>query len=67
MLDNNVMDWQDSIENDGEAFILLDEPPLSVKMPPWAIRIMPSLPWKKPHKDFDEFWQEEILQELPEL
>lgn len=25
MLDNNVMDWQDSIENDGEAFILLDE------------------------------------------
>lgn len=26
------------------AFVLLEEPPLSVKMPPWAIRIMPSLP-----------------------
>ncbi|MBO5543495.1 MAG: hypothetical protein J5949_02555 [Oscillospiraceae bacterium] len=49
------------------AFILLEEPPLSVKIPPWAIRIQPSLPWKKPHENFDEFWQEEILQELPEL
>ena len=49
------------------AFILLEEPPLSVKMPPWAIRIMPALPWKKPHDSFDEFWKEEILQELPEL
>ena len=49
------------------AFILLEEPPLSVKMPPWAIRIMPALPWKKPHESFDEFWKEEILQELPEL
>lgn len=27
------------------AFVLLEEPPLSVKIPPWAIRIMPSLPW----------------------
>lgn len=49
------------------AFILLEEPPLSVKMPPWAIRIMPELPWRKPRESFDEFWQEEILQELPEL
>ena len=49
------------------AFILLEEPPLSVKMPPWAIRIMPELPWKKQHDSLDEFWQEEILQELPEL
>lgn len=49
------------------AFILLEEPPLSVRIPSWAIRIMPSLPWKKPHKSFDDFWQEEILQELPEL
>ena len=49
------------------AFILLEEPPLSVKIPPWAIRILPSLPWKKPHENFDEFWQEEVLQELPEL
>ena len=49
------------------AFILLEEPPLSVKMPPWAIRITPALPWKKPHDSFDEFWKEEILQELPEL
>ena len=49
------------------AFVLLEEPPLSVKMPPWAIRIMPSLPWKKQRESFDEFWQEEILQEMPEL
>ncbi|MBQ6927617.1 MAG: hypothetical protein IJQ36_04835 [Oscillospiraceae bacterium] len=49
------------------AFVLLEEPPLSVKMPPWAIRIMPSLPWKKQRESFDEFWQEEILAELPEL
>ena len=49
------------------AFVLLDEPPLSVKMPPWAIRIMPDLPGKKPVQSFDEFWQEEILQEMPEL
>lgn len=49
------------------AFVLLDEPPLSVKMPPWAIRIMPSLPWKKPRESFDAFWQEEVLAELPEL
>lgn len=49
------------------AFILLEEPPLSVAFPPWAIRITPSLPWREEHKSFDEFWQEEILQELPEL
>ncbi len=49
------------------AFVLLEEPPLSVKMPPWAIRIMPSLPWKKQRESFDEFWQEEILAEMPEL
>ena len=49
------------------AFVLLEEPPLSVKIPPWAIRILPSLPWRKPHDSFDEFWQEEILPELPEL
>lgn len=49
------------------AFILLEEPPLSVKIPPWAIRIIPSLPWRRLHDSFDNFWQEEILQELPEL
>ena len=49
------------------AFILLDEPPLSVKIPPWAIRVVPPLPWKRPRENFEEFWQEEILQELPEL
>jgi len=49
------------------AFILLEEPPLSVRIPPWAIRITPSLPWRRPHENFDEFWEEEILQELPEL
>ena len=49
------------------AFILLDEPPLSVKMPSWIIRVMPSLPGKKTYENFDEFWQEEMMQELPEL
>lgn len=49
------------------AFVLLDEPPLSVKIPPWAVRITPELPWKKQHDNLDEFWQEEVLQELPEL
>ena len=49
------------------AFIFLEEPPLSVKVPPWAIRIIPAMPWKKPRENFDDFWKEEILQELPEL
>ncbi len=50
------------------AFILLEEPPLSVKMPPWAIRIMPELPYRgRRGKADDDLWQEEILQELPEL
>ena len=49
------------------AFVLLDEPPLSVQIPPWAIRITPDMPWKKQHDNLDEFWQEEVLQELPEL
>jgi hypothetical protein len=49
------------------AFVLLAEPPLSVKMPPWAIRVTPELPWKKPHDSFDEYWQEEVLSEMPEL
>ena len=49
------------------AFILLDEPPLSVKMPPWAIRIMPELPWKHREQLSEDVWIEEILQELPEL
>ena len=49
------------------AFVLLEEPPLSVQIPPWAIRITPDMPWKKQHDNLDEFWQEEVLQELPEL
>ena len=49
------------------AFILLDEPPLSIKMPPWAIRIMPELPWKQREQLSEDVWIEEILQELPEL
>ncbi len=49
------------------AFILLEEPPLSIKIPSWAIRIMPELPWKKQRESFEDFWAEEILQELPEL
>ena len=49
------------------AFILLEEPPISVKIPPWAIRVIPSLPWRKQHGNFNDFWEEEILQELPDL
>ena len=49
------------------VFEYVEEPPLTVRMPAWAIRIIPTLPWKRPDEDFSRFWQEEILQELPEL
>ena len=53
------------------AFILLDEPPLSVQMPPWAIRLTLTLPAlekaKKESAASDETLQLEELNELPEL
>ena len=55
------------MEEHSDYLLILDEPPLSVQIPPWAIRITPDMPWKKQHEGFDEFWQEEVLQELPEL
>ncbi len=49
------------------AFILLEEPPLAVRIPPWAIRIQPELPWRSRAAISEDMWQEEILQEMPEL
>ena len=50
------------------AFILLEEPPLAVQMPAWAIRITLDLPEYEPIKQLDEsVWIEEILEELPQL
>lgn len=53
------------------AFILLDEPPLSVQIPPWAIRLTLTLPAlekaKQEAEALDEALQLEELNELPEL
>ena len=50
------------------AFVLLEEPPLEVKMPAWAIRITLDLPDYGPIQQLDEsVWIEEILEELPQL
>ena len=50
------------------AFVLLEEPPLEVKMPAWAIRITLDLPDYEPIRQVDEsVWIEEILEELPQL
>ena len=49
------------------AFVLLEEPPLSVKMPPWAIRLVLDAPGlEKALRDADE--ADEIdLEEVPQL
>ena len=50
------------------AFVLLEEPPLSFKMPPWCIKLMLTAP--PPVADespADELWQQEMIEELPEL
>lgn len=50
------------------AFVLLEEPPLDVRMPPWAVRITLDLPDLERAAPLDEsVWIEEILEELPEL
>lgn len=49
------------------AFILLEEPPLSVKMPPWAIRLVLDSPaLKRTVKELD-FTLDSDLEELPQL
>ncbi len=49
------------------AFILLEEPPLSVKMPPWAIRLVLDIPdLEKTVKELD-FTLDSDLEELPQL
>lgn len=47
------------------AFILLGEPPLSVKTPPWAIRLVLEAP--DLDRAAEELWEEDGLSELPEL
>ena len=50
------------------AFILLAEPPMSLDMPRWAIRLMPELPERSAREQLDEsVWIEDILAEMPEL
>ena len=49
------------------AFILLEEPPLSVKMPPWAIRLVLDSPaLERTVKELD-FTLDSDLEELPQL
>ena len=52
------------------AFILLEEPPVSVRVPPWAIRLVLSLPGlEKALRDTAAEFPEEdiILEDLPQL
>ena len=51
------------------AFVLLEEPPMSVKMPPWAIRLVLPLPdLGRAVRDAAEEFPDEIdWDELPQL
>ena len=51
------------------AFVLLEEPPLSVKMPPWAIRLVLTAPaLEKARQETQAAWTDEIdWDELPQL
>lgn len=51
------------------AFVLLEEPPLSVKMPPWAIRLVLPIPDldRAVKEAAEEFPNEIDLDELPQL
>ena len=51
------------------AFVLLEEPPLSVKMPPWAIRLVLTVPeLEKARQEAMEQLPDELdLEELPQL
>ena len=50
------------------AFVLLEEPPLEYKMPPWAIKLVLDYPAiEKAGKESEEYWTEETLEEMPDL
>lgn len=50
------------------AFVLLEEPPLEFRMPPWCIRIMLGITGlEKAAKESEELYQEELVSEMPEL
>lgn len=49
------------------AFVLIEEPPLEIKMPPWCIKLVLSLPELEKASAAEELWQSERLSELPEL
>lgn len=50
------------------AFVLLEEPPMSVKIPPWAIRLVLDEPGlERAERDTEEFSEEPDPEELPEL
>ena len=51
------------------AFVLLEEPPMSVKMPPWAIRLVLSVEdlERAVEKTAEEFPDELDWDELPQL
>ena len=49
------------------AFVLLEEPPLAVKMPPWAIRLVLSQKALDRAAADADTWAEERLEEMPEL
>lgn len=49
------------------AFVLLEEPPLSVKMPPWAIRLVLTVPALEKARREADLPDELDLEELPQL
>lgn len=49
------------------AFVLLEEPPMSVKIPPWAIRLVLDGTGLERAERAAEIWQERDPDELPEL
>ena len=50
------------------AFILLQEPPMTLKIPPWAIKLVLEAPELEKPRELDEnVWLEDILADLPEF
>ena len=50
------------------AFILLQEPPMTLKIPPWAIKLVLEAPELEKPRELDEnIWLEDILADLPEF
>ena len=50
------------------AFILLQEPPMTLKIPPWAIKLVLDTPELDKPRELDEsVWLEDILADLPEF